>query len=94
MRIGIDARTILSNRRGFRRLCNLLKALVELPAEEEFIFFAPVCDRPENWQLPAHAQWEEPRKRLRMVHRQGVRMIGSCLFRDLAVFHFPIRRRR
>lgn len=89
MRIGIDARTILSNRRGFRRLRNLLRALVERPGEEEFLFFAPGDVRPPAWPLPARARWEEPRRRLRLLHRRGVRLLGSRAFRDLNVFHFP-----
>jgi len=89
MRIGIDARTILSNRRGFRRLRRLLQALVERPGEDEFVFFAPADVHPAGWPLPARARWEEPRRRLRLLHRQGARLLGSRAFRDLDVFHFP-----
>ncbi len=88
MRIGIDARTILSNRRGFRRLRNLLEAFFDWP-EEDFFFFAPAGDRPLSWQLPPHVRWEDPARRLRLLHRRGVRVVGSRLFRDLNVFHFP-----
>ena len=89
MRIGIDVRTILSNRRGFRRLRNLLRALVERPREDDFVFFAPGDLRPSAWPLPTRARWEEPLRRLRLLHRRGVRLIGSRAFRDLDVFHFP-----
>ena len=90
MRIGIDARTLLANTRGFRRLRGLLEAFFSQRQGEELVYFAPEGDRPGPWSpLPKHIRWETPERRLRMLHRRHVGLIGSRVFRDLDVFHFP-----
>lgn len=89
MKIGIEAQNILTNRRGFSRLKNLLKAFLQLDTRDTWIFFASEDALPQEWALPESVCWENPRRRLRMLHRQGLSWLGARRFRDLAVFHFP-----
>jgi glycosyltransferase involved in cell wall biosynthesis len=89
MKAGIDARTLLSNRRGFWRVRCLLPVLMNQQPDFECILFAEPELHPAEWCLPENFSWENPARRLRMLHRRGVGLLGRRMFRGMDVFHFP-----
>ena len=87
--IGIDCRTISDNQRGFKRLENLLKAAGEKYTQGIIKLFTENENYNKQLNLPTNFEVEDPKKRLRMIHRKGVGLIGKKLFKDIDVMHFP-----
>ena len=87
--IGIDCRTISDNYRGFKRLGNLLTAMGKKHPQSEVRLFTEDENFAAQLGLPECFTVEDPQKRLRMIHRKGVGLIGKKLFKDISVMHFP-----